>query len=768
MAKDFLLFRLAQRVDIGEIRIENVKVFNAPRGAQRLRRNDLLACMITVQQGTPLTSQEIQNYLQKAAEAFYATNGSVTRALQAAAETINQDLLETNIHNPGGQGPTEAGLNLAVWHKGSIFHAHCGSAISVCIQESGVDLKRDSVATSKSLGVKRAIDLQFYQTDFPESGLLILCPQLPESWTRPMLQNSHTLNAEQLKRRLVNRTDIDITAGVILINEGNGNASLMEWPQRTERPPLELPVKSEELPQDNLFSETNLPEKSEFPNLVQDKKVSLFDEGKTINPEIFLPAHVEEMIEIQPGEAGEETIKDIAQSVNQIPDYLRPLATGWMAIKKANIRWNRFLMRLNAMLPFGLAGRGTLFSVTVMRATVFLVPLVLSLIFSAVYTKSGQSGKYQELMQAAQEYASQAEKETDAVLRREFWRKALESAQGANTYLETNESVQLADLAEIKLDELDLVSRLDFRPALTTMLPVDIQISRMLSASSGIYALDSASGTLLRLFLNSKGFYELDKEFKCRIESNEIGKSGVIIDFATLPANDSNYRVVALDSTGNLLYCQPGAAAVSRTLIPPPEGWKHITGFAYDSDKVYVLDAAASQVWRYSGEDPNNSRNPGIAFLQAPVSFFDEEIPDLSGAIDLAVNQDDLYVLHADGHMTTCQYGADKDYQLTDCIDPAPYNDSRLGREKNPWIFMDSSFSMMQDMRMPTPSLYILDEQNKAVMRFSYILSLEKVFKAKANRNYPLPAGAPSGIMATADQELFLAFGNQLFFAPLR
>ena len=140
--------------------------------------------------------------------------------------------METNLHDPGGQGPTEAALNLAVWHKGSIFHAHCGSAVSVCIQENDVDIKRDTAVTSKNLGVKRAIDIQFYQTDFAQGGVLILCSQLPESWTRPMLQNSHRLNAEQLKRRLANRTDIDITAGVIFVTDGSGKASLKTWPLR--------------------------------------------------------------------------------------------------------------------------------------------------------------------------------------------------------------------------------------------------------------------------------------------------------------------------------------------------------------------------------------------------------------------------------------------------------------------------------------------------------------------------------------------------------
>jgi hypothetical protein len=44
---------------------------------------------------------------------------------------------------------------------------------------------------------------------------------------------------------------------------------------------------------------------------------------------------------------------------------------------------------------------------------------------------------------------------------------------------------------------------------------------------------------------------------------------------------------------------------------------------------------------------------------------------------------------------------------------------------------------------------------------------LEKVWRPQTNRNYPLPDKAPTGFGISPDMEVFLAYDNQLFIAPL-
>ena len=330
----------------------------------------------------------------------------------------------------------------------------------------------------------------------------------------------------------------------------------------------------------------------------------------------------------------------------------------------------------------------------------------------------------------------------------------------------------LYEQAQFLLDEMDLAARLDFRPALTQFFPEGVVISRIQASSSGVYLLDKTSGSALRIFLNSKGFYEIDDEFKCAPGPYGLETLTDLVDFVILPANSDNFRIMALDTQGNLLYCRPGELAVSRTLSEPENGWGRIIGVAYENDTLYVMDADKDAVWMYAGKDPNKpdvETATGIVFSESPIKYLDEDVPDLGGAIDLVVNQEDLYVLHADGHMTQCRYSADKKVRLTECQEPSPFTDNRVGRtDKKPWIFADASFSMAQATRLPNASIFLLDTTGQSIYQFSYQLNLERVLRAQYNKNYPVPASSPSGFGITPESDLFLAFDNRLFIAPLQ
>jgi hypothetical protein len=187
---------------------------------------------------------------------------------------------------------------------------------------------------------------------------------------------------------------------------------------------------------------------------------------------------------------------------------------------------------------------------------------------------------------------------------------------------------------------------------------------------------------------------------------------------------------------------------------------------------MYILDADKDAIWMYAGKDPNKpdiETATGIVFSDKPIKYLDEDTPDLGGAIDLVINQDDLYILHADGHMTQCRYSAEKAVRLTECKEPSPYTDNRVGRmDKKPWIFMDAAFTIGQSTRLPNASIYLLDTKGPSVYRFSYQLNLESILRAQYNKNYPLPLSAPSGFGITPESDIFLAFNNRLFIAPLK
>jgi hypothetical protein len=375
-------------------------------------------------------------------------------------------------------------------------------------------------------------------------------------------------------------------------------------------------------------------------------------------------------------------------------------------------------------------------------------------------------------MDQARAFEQKAKAEKNILSQHDSWSNVLKMVDSAENYSITQESRMLYEQVQFILDDMDLAARLDFRPAITSFFPEGVQITRIQASSSGVYLLDKTSGSVLRIFLNTKGFYEIDDEFKCAPGPYGLETITELVDFVVLPANIDNYRVMAVDGQGNLLYCRPGELALSRKLTPPESGWGSIAGTAYDNDILYVLDSKLDAIWFYKGKDPNNLDSDtatGIVFPESPTKFLDEDTPDFGGALDLVINQQDLYVLHADGHMTICRYSEEKEVRLTECQDPSPYTDNRLGRkDKKPWIFPDATFSLAQGTRLPNASIFILDGTGQSIYQFSYQLNLEKVLRPLHNKNLPLPQSMASGFGISPEADIFLAFGNQLFIAPLQ
>jgi len=394
---------------------------------------------------------------------------------------------------------------------------------------------------------------------------------------------------------------------------------------------------------------------------------------------------------------------------------------------------------------------------------VFLViafPLALIALSLTIYTRNGKDEQFRSYLDLTQQYATMAAMQSDPIQQHEYWRKVSETGAKAAEYGSNSQLTNLTQQAGKTLDLMDLTQRIDFRPALTDLLPQGVSISKVLPLGTDVYLLDAFSGSVLRMQYNSKGYYEIDTGFKCAPGPSGLNTIGPLIDFISLPANQPyNYKVLAVDADGNLLYCLPGDIPSSQRLPAPTGGWSKIMGIALDQSILYVMDSGNDAVWFYQGS--------GINFSASPTPYFDTNVPKLDDAIDLVVDQEDMFILHSDGHMTTCQYSAYKQAKETACIDPSPYSDNRLGREKHPWLYLDAHFVGMQATHSTESSIFILDDTGRTVYQFSYQLNLENTLKVKPNAAYPMPASAPTAFAVSPSRELFLVFGNQVFFGPL-
>jgi hypothetical protein len=294
-----------------------------------------------------------------------------------------------------------------------------------------------------------------------------------------------------------------------------------------------------------------------------------------------------------------------------------------------------------------------------------------------------------------------------------------------------------------------------------------VNITQMVISDRDLYMLDSASGNVLRAQPTSQG-YELDLTFQCGQQTPGVTLSGPLIDIVAWPAGydpnkvfedaevpssiNSAVTIVGLDATGNFLYCQPDSPPSVITLPVPsnPGAWMQLKAFTNDLTDFFLLDPPARAVYVYWSHD----------VLNPPNLFFNADIPVLDDAQDLAVNRDELYLLHTDGRLTLCFYSSISGAQ-TRCTTP-PYSDSRPGRENIP-MAAPSPFSQILSVPPPDPSLYFLEPGNQAIYQYSL---RNIVFQ----RQYqPLESlGSQPATAFTIDPTrriLFLALGSQVFYA---
>jgi hypothetical protein len=352
---------------------------------------------------------------------------------------------------------------------------------------------------------------------------------------------------------------------------------------------------------------------------------------------------------------------------------------------------------------------------------------------------------------------AQANSETDPARQRDELDKAIKYLDQALDYRDTDEAKLLRSQAQANLDHLMGVVRLEFIPAFTSGLGGSAQISRMAASESDLYMLDAERGSILHASFTGRSL-ELDSAFNCQPGTYAGYQVSTLVDILALPkVNAVGATVLGIDTTGNLLYCSPGQVPQAVPLPPLPNtNWGRITSFALDNGNLYVLDAESRAVWVFVGKDST--------FLDTPYFYFGNQIPEIDNAIDLGVSGDDLYLLHADGHLSTCTFSRLNEAP-TRCVDPAPRVDN-FAAHKDIDIFAQANFTQMSLTNPPNPVVLLLDSENRSIFRFSpRSLELQNQVTGFAGKGNPFQAGSVGAMAISPNYVLYIAIGNQVYFA---
>ncbi|UCD42934.1 MAG: hypothetical protein JSV69_04855, partial [Chloroflexota bacterium] len=565
----------------------------------------------------------------------------------------------------------------------------------------------DLQIAGNGLGLSRTTNLRYSQLDLQANDAAVISIQAPINWSTDSLSQLLGQGPESLRRKLLSSAGSELNAFLLHAQSGSGEFRLL----RPAKKPRPAPIPVTPLPETS-----EVVGESEVVTPIVTGESSITDETPVVET-----AQSDEQSGIV---VGEETQTQVPAAVAVAASAgaqstPQPTATPKKESSLSGRKATGYLLKIYAGLVAFLKGilpDSSIFTLppSTMAFTAIAVPLVIVAVAAVVYFQRGREEQYNIHITSALQAAQLAETKTEPNEQRLAWETTLLHLDNAEVYLTTEESEELRQRAQGTVDDLNSIERLDFRPAIVDQLDESAQIIRIVSRDDDLYMLNATDGVVERAILTDEG-YTLDTTFQCGPGPSGGYIVGALVDIVPMPiGNDLQAAIVGIDANGNLLYCIPGATPLASPMEPPDINWGTPQGITIDGNDLYVLDPQINAVWIYRGMDVS----------QAPRLFFDQQIPPMQDVIDIAVNQNDLYLLHEDGHFTTCVYSA-LATSPTRCKIPEIFTDPRPGRQSGPFI-EDAFFSELQFSPPPEPTIYLLDPSSNAIYRFSVRLTLDR------------------------------------------
>ncbi len=697
-----------------------------PRRAGRGRAEDLLFLTLSLVGPRPVSPGLVDHLAQLAADSFYGTPGSVTAALRQAAEEINDNLLDAN-QDPREPRQLEGRLMAGVLRGHDLFLAQCGVGQAILVRPGQVTRLTSEEAAGRPLGQTASPFVRYHHVEAQAGDLVVLTSAPPPGWSDPTLSALSGLEPARALDRLVAASSADLTGVLLRVTEPGTAATPLGAPSAAARPSAREAASGRSQP------------------------------ARPVRP----AAAGLRQAQARPARAARPAPRPKGPSrLAALRVRLEPVAARAGALLTA---LGQRIVNLVTRLAPGLAEPPRLgsFRPGALAATAVAVPLIVVAIASVVYFRQGRGEQFQEYLAQAQAAIVAAQLKTDPQEALADWRAALGWIDLAESYRRTGDSQELRQIIQEALDSAELVLRLDYRPAISGGFGGGARLTAMAATTTDLYVYDAERQRIWRAWSTGRG-YEIDRDFDCLDGQGSVPGMGEPIDLVALnePGILGVAGVVAVDQDGTLVYCGPETPKAYSELTPPATGLGRIQAIEVFSNRLYVLDPEANSVWIYDATGGLFAGNAGLYFV--------EETPDLREAIDLALAQDQLLLLFADGHMESCRRSVETDTGggtriSVECERDLRFQDERAGFEPSDHILGATPRAMVYSPP-PEPSLYFLDSESGDV----YLYSMRLVYQGRFLPAEPFEA-VPNAIAVGPPNELFVAVEDQIYFAqPLR
>jgi hypothetical protein len=786
-------------------------VHPSPRRTARGRGGEILFTALALQTRTPLPAGEPGRLTSLMGRVFFETPGSVTAALRAAFTAANAEVLPfgqaASPIGTSGAGMAQLHAVCAVLREGDLYLGFGGNILAVLLGDGGVQIyPPPGDPPARALGTTLNVDLRYGHMALSGGATLLLSAAPAPAWTAAVPSGMGKLSLRAIGERLAQQTASRAeNSGVLLARFSTEESAAKSapaprrfslFPARKARP-AEPPAAAPSGRTARSILESSGRAGAANPPAVPAPRVDEPAPSRAVRP---LPARgdwepaAEEPPAPRPSSGAEAPVRIVRRSPAKTP--VRPEAAPGpdpartpadvrprLSAREAAGAFGHSLrvtasaavesMRsfLAGILPRGVLQENDRFTLppTVLLGTAIAIPLLIIAVVAVLYFRKGYAMEFSRLMEEARTAASVADAQTDPLDARAAWQKAFDLASTAAKYGSSDELTALQNHSARMLDDFDGITPLEFKPAVAGGLEEGSQITALLAGDRELYALDAIHDRILRLILGQGG-YQVDETFGCRAGEYPGITVESFVDMVWVPdltigsqspTSSRSGAVVAIDRKGTVLYCPPGGQSMAGTLTAPYTGWAAPDSLEYYNGRLYVLDPENDGLWRYD-------LSAASGFDQSPTAYFAGSHPALKDAVDFAVASGEVFFLHADGHVTRCQYDpllAPEDGDATGgtLCEALPFNDTRPGRSAGPRI-ADALLDRIYYNEPPEPTLFFLDPLGRGAYRFSLALNFISRYRVTI-----APADHEATALAVgADKVLYIAVGNQIYYAQTR
>jgi len=707
----------------------------APRRAARGRDADTYFCLASLIEDQRQSAAFYEEIVSASSEVYFDTPGSVTAAMRNSIKAANELLLSRG-------EPVSVGLSCAILKEQELYIAVAGPARAFLVTKAGIERlpsDEDIRDGATALGRYNDPDVRYFHREVQPDDFLILCDSSLNRLTDTTL--SFATESGQVDTTLNNLAGVagDLASAQVIkfvLAEGetleptptkrSGGGFMSGLPifgggsSETEVQENEKPQPADDAPPQTVQHEQPAPPTFDVEPPPPRRRRRRMEEPPPAPEKLEPIAAAEEAEKSNPLEnAGRRAAFALAQAANQtktLVDRMLPEDED-----SGNLLEQR--LRLSTPLQIGVA---------------LSVALIATLLTTIVYQARGQNSAYIQLIQQAQSEIEQAREGSDQAASRPHWEAAVVILdEAAVLRAPSPEVASLREEALEALDEYDRVTRVDAR------LLRDYEAGTVFRGPElnnlNLYLIDTTNDILYREDLDQTGTRLVNQRPQIITRQGELVDNQVVgglIDLVWIQDEGVQGRdQLGMISRNGLLVTYSPSQDVRAEVLPGFGAWQDPRAIAVVEGDLYILDAAANQIWLYEAE---SGRYP-----DTPRLYFTDQTPDLSSAIDMAVDTNgNIFVLHSDGRLTKYFLGREEVFNL---VLPQP---------------IVRPTALFLNLSVVEQALYVTDPGGGRLYTTTLTGTFLQNYKDVGNNIFD----GLSGVEATDDGQIYVTVGDQLYY----